>query len=569
MSGDRRLWPRVGPVSIFVLAAAATIAIVRNEPNLAVTGDSATALSADVVAGALVAGAAIVTWRRGALFPVLFGVCAIAWLIGDWNTPSAGAAFTAGIALYAAWPAFLAAAALRGLDERPFDRSALALLAVAFGTAVGVLGLASALVADPAAQGCSDCPPNLLNVTDAPSVARALGHIGLALTVAWSAAFVVVATLRLVRSSSARRRLAWPVLLPAVVAVALVGIDAAHGFDRGFMSNDATDRAIHLAEAVALSLAAAGVGLARLRTRRTRRALARLVLDIGAAPVPGELRERLAGSLGDPSLELLYRLEGGEWIDGDGRRAALPASSSSETTLARLGGEEVLAVVHRRGLLDDPQLVRELVTTASLALQHERLHAARRARLEELRASRARIVAASDRERQALERDLHDGAQQRLVALALAIRLARRHAEDPSLDAGLAQAEDELRAAVVDLRQVAHGLFPTVLADEGLGPALEALSEYIHRLIPRELPQRRFDAAVESAAYFATREALRLSDTPVTVAAVADDGHLRVTIGGAASLDGAMVEIRDRVGAVGGTVTARRDDLCLEMPCAS
>jgi len=264
VSDDGQLWLRVCLVSIFVPAAAATVAIVRSDADLALTGDSAMALTADVVAGALVAGAAIVSWRPGPLFPVLFGACAVAWLIGDWNTPSAGAAFTAGIVLYAAWPAFLAAAALRGLDERPFDRSALALLTVGFGAALGVLGLASALVADPAAQGCSDCPANVLNVTDARSVARALGHTGLVLTVAWSAAFVVVAALRLVRSSSARKRLAAPVLLPAVVAVALVGIDAAHGIDRGFMSNDGTDRALHVAEAIALSLAAAGVGLARL-----------------------------------------------------------------------------------------------------------------------------------------------------------------------------------------------------------------------------------------------------------------------------------------------------------------
>jgi signal transduction histidine kinase len=88
--------------------------------------------------------------------------------------------------------------------------------------------------------------------------------------------------------------------------------------------------------------------------------------------------------------------------------------------------QELLAIVHRPMLLDDPALVSELVTTASLALEHERLHAARRARLEQLRASRARIVATADAERRQLERDLHDGAQQRLVALALSIRLTRR-----------------------------------------------------------------------------------------------------------------------------------------------
>ena len=359
-------------------------------------------------------------------------------------------------------------------------------------------------------------------------------------------------------------------LVPAVAAVVLVGVDAAHGFDRGFTSNDATDRALHLAEAGALALAATGVGIARLRTRRTRGTLAQLVLDIGAAPAPGELREQLAESLGDPSLELLFRLEGGEWIDAGGRRASLATESTRETTLVRLGDEEVLAVLHRRGLLDDPALVRELVTTASLALQHERLHAAHRAQLEELRASRARIVAASDRERRALERDLHDGAQQRLVALALEIRLARRQAaDDPVVDIRLAQAEDEVRAAVVDLREVAHGLFPTVLADEGLGAALDALSEETPRLIPRKLPGRRFESALESAAYFAAREALRLSNSRVTVDVVAENGQLRVMIGGAAGLDDAMVQIRDRVGAVGGTVTARNGDLWLEMPCAS
>jgi signal transduction histidine kinase len=570
MTRDQGLRFRGGALVVFALVAVTTIAIARSDPDLAVTGDSSAALTADVVAGALVLIAAVACWRPAALFPWLFAACSVAWLVGDWNTPAAGAAFTAGLVLYAAWPAFPASAALRGLDERPFDRAAVALLAVAFGTAVGILGLGSALVVDPVAQGCSTCPRNLLSVADAPGLGRSLGHVGLALTVVLTAGFLLVGGLRLVRSSSARRRVAAPILVPAVAAVLLVGIDAAHGFDRGFTSNDATDRALHLAEAGALALAAAGVGIARLRTRRTREALARLVLHIGAAPAPGELREQLAESLGDPSLELFFRLEGGEWIDGEGRRATLENEGTSERTLVRLGHKEVLAVLHRPGLLDDPQLVRELVTTANLALQHERLHAARRARLEELRASRARIVAASDRERRALERDLHDGAQQRLVALALAIRLARRQSvDDPAIDARLARAEDEVRAAVVDLREVAHGLFPTVLADEGLSAALDALSEDAPRMIPGELPDRRFDSAVESAAYFAAREALRLSDSQVTVDAVAENGRLRVVIGAAAQLDGAMVQIRDRVGAVGGTVTTRNGDLLLEMPCAS
>jgi signal transduction histidine kinase len=568
---DRAALHRALPAAALVAVTAVTATIVRGDPDLALAGESGAALAAELAAAALAVAAATAAWRRGAVFPALLAAAAISWLAAEWNAPGAGPAFTAGLVLYAAWPPLLAAAALRGLDERPLGRPAAVLLAVSFGTGVGLLGLASAAVFDPEARGCVQCPANLLLIADAPGLGDALGQAGLALTAIWAVGFAVLAAARVVGASPARRRLAAPVLLPAVAAVALFGVDALHGLDRGFISNDLTDRALRLAEAGALALVAVGVALASVRTRRTRAALARLVLDIGAAPAPGELRARLADSLGDPSLELLHRLEGGEWIDADGRETELPAAGEREATRVRAGGEEIIAVVHRPGLLDDPAIVSELVTTASLALVHERLHASRRARLEELRASRARIVAAADAERRALERDLHDGAQQRLVAVALAIRLARHRiaAADPALDARLAAAEARVRAAVVELRDVAHGLFPTVLADEGLRAALEELSEHTPRLVPRALPAGRFTGEVESAAYFAALEALRLAEREVTVDAVVENGHLRVVIGAGTALDGAMIQIRDRVGAAGGTVTAVDGALRLEMPCAS
>ena len=568
---DHAALQRSLPAVAFVAVSAATVTIVRGDPDLSLAGGSAAALVAELVVAALLIAAATATWRAGAAFPVLLSAVALAWLAAEWNTPGAGLAFTAGLLLYASWPPLLAAATLHGLDERPLGRPAAILVATAFVSCVGMLGLASAAVFDPEAQGCGQCPTNLLLVVGDAGLVHDLGRAGLALTAACTAAFAVLATLRLARSSPARRRVAAPVLVPGVAAVALFGVGAVHGLDRGFLSTDETDRVLRLAEAGALALVAAGVALARLRTRRTRATLARLVLDIGAAPAPGELRERLAESLGDPSLELLHRLESGEWIDSHGREAALPAAGGRQATLVRAGGEDVLAVVHRPGLLDDPALVAELATTASLALEHERLHAARRARLHELRASRARIVAAADAQRRALERDLHDGAQQRLVAVALGIRLARHRiaADDPALDAALAAAEARVRAAVVELRDVAHGLFPTVLADEGLRAALDELSEHAPRLVPRALPAGRFPGEVESAAYFATVEALRLAEHEVTVDAVAENGHLRLVIGARTPLDAAMLQIRDRVGAVGGTVAARDGELRLEMPCAS
>ena len=572
MIGDNRtaLW-RGLTAAAFLALSAATVAIVRGDPELALAGDSVTKLGAELVAGALVIAAAVATWRADAVFPVLLAAAGIAWLAAEWNVPGAGPAFTAGLVLYATWPPLLAAAALRGMDERPLGRLGGALIAVAFGGSVGVLGLAFASVFDPATQGCVQCPANLLRVIGEPGLARALGRAGLALTVMWIAAFAVLATVRLTRSSPARRRVALPVLVPAVATVALYGAGAVHGLDRGFLSNDPTDRALRLAEAGGLVLVAAGVGLALLRTRRTRAALARLVLELGDAPSPGELRARLADSLGDPTLELLHRLEGGEWIDAEGRETGLPSIDGREATRLRVGGEEVLAIVHRPGLLDDPALVAELATTANLALQHERLHASLRARLEELRASRSRIVAAADTERRALERDLHDGAQQRLISVALAIRLARRTiaTDDPALDVGLAAAEGGVRAAAVELRDVAHGLFPTVLADEGLRAALEELSEHTPRLVARALPDGRFPGDVESAAYFAAVEALRLAEREVTVDAVVENDYLRVMIGAGMPVDAAITQIRDRVGAVGGTVVARDGELLLEMPCVS
>ena len=567
---DRTALQRALAAAALLAVAAATVAIVREAPGLALTGDSGVALAVELAAAGLVVAAAVATWRVGVRFPVLLAAVALAWLAAEWNTPGAGPAFTAGLVLYAAWPPLLAAAALHGLDERTLDRPALLVVAVSFATAVGVLGLASAVVFDPDAQGCLDCPANLLAITNAPGLGRTLAQVGLALTAAWAAAFAVLAGVRVARASPARRRWSAPVLLPAAVAVGLFGVDALHGLDRGFISNDPTDRALRLAEAGALALVAAGVALARWRTRRTRAALAQLVLDIGAAPAPGELRSWLAESLGDPSLELLHRLDGGEWIDADGRPAELPAGSERETTRVRAGGEDVLAVVHRPGLLDDPGLLSELVTTARLALEHEALHAAREARLEELRASRARVVAAADAKRRELERDLHDGAQQRLVAVALAIRLARRRMaeNDPGLDAHLAEAEEGVRAAVVQLREVAHGLFPAVLADEGLRAALDELSEQTPRLVPRKLPDRRFHDSVESAAYFAAIESLRATAGAVTVDAVDENGRLELAIGVDGRLD-TVTQIRDRVGAVGGTVTVADDGLRLEMPCES
>jgi signal transduction histidine kinase len=229
-------------------------------------------------------------------------------------------------------------------------------------------------------------------------------------------------------------------------------------------------------------------------------------------------------------------------------------------------------LVHRRGLLDDPGFAQEIASAARLAIEHERLHASRRAQLERLRLSRARLVATADAQRRQLERDLHDGAQQRLLTLSIAVRLARRQLgrDDPTLDGELAAAESELGVALAELRELAHGLFPMVLTNEGLGAALEVLAERTPRLLTSALPDGRFAAPVESAAYFVVSEALRRwASGDVTVDTRRDGGQLLVEVRGEADVTGEPTAIKDRVGALGGGVIADVHHLRAELPCGS
>jgi signal transduction histidine kinase len=230
------------------------------------------------------------------------------------------------------------------------------------------------------------------------------------------------------------------------------------------------------------------------------------------------------------------------------------------------------SIVHRPGLLEDPAVAAELAKAARLGLEHERLGAIRRAHLESLRASRARIVATADAERRLLERDLHDGAQQRLATLAVTIRLARRQlaSQDQRFDAELGAAEAGLRDALAELRELAHGLIPAVLAHEGLKPAAEALADRSPRLVVGDLPAERFPPPVESAAYFLVAETLRrFGAGDVVVSARRNDERLVVQLEAVAGITGPITDLEDRAGAVGGTLAATGHELRAELPCAS
>ena len=278
----------------------ASLAIARDAPDGSLGG--ATAASGLVLLGvgwALVL-CGVVAWARrpSSRFGVILAAAGGAWFLVELNNPAIGSPvlFTIGLLTYAACPAFVAHAALAYPDGRVGGSLERAGLLLAYVSTILVLGLLPALAFDPAAQGCTECPSNLLSVTSDPAAVEALSRAGLILGLVWTSVLAALAVFRIVRSSSAARLLTAPVLLALVVYLGLVAADYAHALERGFLSNDTVDRQLWLGQAAALGALALGVGLAWARGLRARTSVARLVIELSDAPAPGELRDALATS---------------------------------------------------------------------------------------------------------------------------------------------------------------------------------------------------------------------------------------------------------------------------------
>jgi signal transduction histidine kinase len=554
---------------------AVSLAIARGEPAFSLAGGSIAARVAGLVAGWSLLAAGLGAWvrRPASRFGPLVAAAGLAWLLAEWNNPGSDSAvaFTLGLVLQAACPPLVGHAALvypDGLRSR-LERVA---VAVAYGGAVLAFGILPVLFFDPAATGCGQCPANLLGVRDDAEAFAALTRVGVWLGLGWTLLLVALLGWRLLRSTTARRRLLVPVLAPAIVYLTLVAWAFQHALGRGFLGIDAVDRRLWLGQAAALVAVALGVGWEWVRGRRTRSALARLVVELAASPPPGGLAAVLAGTLGDPSLKLLYPLADGRRVDAHGHPSE-PGQGQTVTPLVR-GGQPVALLAHRPGLLDDPGLVEQIAATARLALDNEQLQAQARAQLEDLRASRARIVERGDAERRRLERDLHDGAQQRLVSLALSLRLARLGGTTQNDAAALEDAEAEIRQALAELRRLAHGLYPAALTEEGLGAALEALAEQtLGPLALGRLPQERFDPKVEAAAYFVVAETLkRTRPQRAAVDTTRADGQLVVEIATDQQPPEELTDLEDRVGALDGRLLVRAASgggthIVAELPC--
>lgn len=295
-----------------------------------------------------------------------------------------------------------------------------------------------------------------------------------------------------------------------------------------------------------------------------------LVADLQTVGPGNTLRNALRESLGDPELDIVYlRVGSAGWIDARGQAMTEPVSTDGRavTPIAR-DGMPIAALVHDPALLRAPDRLHAAVDAAALAFENERLRADLRAEVTELRASRARILEAVDGERRRAERNLHDGAQQRLVGTALMLQLAGRRAGiDRDLSSLLSEAAVQLDAAIAELRDLARGMHPAIVAASGLTGALESLAE--RPGVPVEL---RVDVpvpvpgTVEVGAYYVVAEALanaakHADATLVSVRATGSATTLEVTVtddgrGGAALSQGSGLEgLSDRVAALGGRFT--------------
>ncbi len=508
----------------------------------------------------------MVAWQRhpGERIGLLFTVAGYAWLAFSLTNVRAAVPFTVGNATASLYQASLTHLALAWPYGRLRGRLDRVVVAGNYAWTLGntVVGM---LFWNPRTNGCGTaCPANLLLVDDSHRLDNTVGWvtsvIGTCITVL--VVGLIAQHWRTARGYARRAmtRLIW-VAVPVAAYIVLLQVDSnVHLPISGFV--------LYGVGPLILITPPAAYAAGLLGARRARGAVGAALVSLEPGPPPGRLRDALAQALGDPTLQLAFRAPGhARHVDTSGQPAD-PGQLARGRMVTPLDTAGNAVLIHDEELRHEPELIRVTAAVASLALEHSRLQAEIEAQLEQVRASRARIVAAGDAARRRLERDLHDGAQQRLVTLALALGMARSRAAgiDPGLESLLESATKEAREALVELRELARGIHPAVLTEIGLTGAIQALVE--RSMVAATIvavPAGRFPGPIEATAYFVVSEALanvakhapaanarieiRRLDGQIVVS-VSDDGA-----GGARPDAGSGLRgLADRVASVGGAL---------------
>ncbi|HEY7737230.1 MAG TPA: sensor histidine kinase [Candidatus Limnocylindrales bacterium] len=532
-------------------------------------------LIADLATGLtfVVAGLAAVWLRPGSPAGRLLLLGGGLWYVGSYAPSGQPVVTHLGFAFEAYYDLLLAALLL--ILSSPPQRLTPRGLIIAFAAAMVGRSLGRLFLQDPVRLfDCAECPPNPfalwpnLTAFQTVEVASNLAIAGLALTLG------VVVLWRLVRAGPVLRRVRWPVLVAGSLAMGVAAYDA---FEYAWSTMTGTfliDLPEPMSELFAWSVYGARVMvpvallLATLRLMSAPGPLGPFAAGIDRSS-GGTIGDALRTALGDSSLRLLRPAGAGGWVDEDGTAAQLPIGGSG-AAVTQVGPAErpVAWLVHDTALLEQPELLHAVVRVLRLALENERLEGELRHQLQAVTESRQRIVTAAQEERRRVERDLHDGAQQRLVAVMLALQEARATVDAESAPAALRErleaAARETTEAIRELRELARGIHPAILEDEGLAAAVHALAR--RAAIPIDVQvslDGRLPPLVESTAYFTIAEALtniqrHASASRATVRLTHAAGRLEVEVeddgaGGADPARGTGLRgLVDRVAAIGG-----------------
>ena len=504
-------------------------------------------------------GTGLYAWRRRpeTRFGLLMTLVGFAWFLSPLYAADAPLVFTLGIGLGALWGPLFGHLLLSFPTGRLATRARRRLVLASY--FIVPLAPIPALLfsdADDVITCDGECPRNVLLISRDEDLANAALALGALLTLGLCAAAVWMLVQQWRAAAAPERRSLVPVFASGGASLALVAAFAITQAEPLLWISFAAFAATPFAFLAGLARA----DLAGSRGVRT------LMAELSETPARADLRDGLARALGDPALELAFWMPAlDRYVDEQGSPAELPAEDDPHRTVTEVEhhGRRVAAIVHDRA--QDRVTVQAAGAGTALLLENQRLDAELRARLVELHASRARLVQAGDDERRRLERNLHDGAQSRLVALALNLRIARMGVDETSDTAALLDASiDELQQSLAELRDLARGIHPAVLSDLGLEPAVRALAA--RALVPVEViagPTGRLPAAVETAAYFVIAEALtnvskyaQAANATVLVERV--DGRLLVEVsddgvGGASAAAGTGLRgLSDRVEALSG-----------------
>src|SRR5215211_4898717 len=555
-----------------VAAAACSIALAYTSDHLAEPGLRA-ALIDWITLPYILAG--LVAWSRrpASRFGPLMIAAGFAMFLSSLQWANTDLPYTIGLA-FDLLPAALFLHVFLAFPTGRLERR-VAAIAVAYFSAVG-LQLVKMLLGGVG-------PDNLLAVVTEPTAANTVQDVQLiALSAIALAGIALLATRRRGSAMPRRRGVALMVDSSALGLVMIAALLLAAAFEVTMFE---TIRRITFA-VIGLAPVAFLVGL--LDARLARSAIGDLLVELRTDPPPADLRDAFSRALRDPSLTLAYWLPRFEsWVDLDGRPVELPAADSGRTaTIIDREGAHPAALLHDGSLDDEPELLDAVSAAAEIALENGRLQAELRARLEELRGSRERVIEAGQNERQRLERILHDGAQQRLIALSLELSLLEeRLGADTDARTRLDHARHEIALSLEELRDVARGLHPAVVTGHGLAVALESLAAQV--ALPVRLTvglEGRVDDRLEVAAYYVVCESLvniakHAHATSATIELERTNGQLVVEVvddgvGGADTEHGSGLRgLADRVEALGGRlrIWTPRDGgtrVRAEIPCA-